>query len=831
MRRVLVALFFMFTLQVFAGECKIAENGKAVVSIVIPKDAGGPVKFAASELKKYLDKMTGTEFQIVNSAKGKAIYLGDCPAAKGQGINSAKIERDGYIIKAVDGNLYITGKDDKKPLNIPAKLKAVNKASFEGKRKLMGSAEWQFNRGTLYGVYRFLEQLGVRWFVMGPMGERVPKEKTITFSGEIKEVPYFKTRVLGGWERTPFNYRPNKKRYPRRDFSELKVMGITPAESILWYLRMRGSSDPIALNHRPAALNWKGRFGKKHPEYFALLTNGKRDVNPDKHSYRDHLCYTNPDVMKITLKEIDMFRSGVNASVLGIKKRYLKRWAANNGWPAGTASGKYFSVLPHDSYRMCHCPTCKKFALPKGSPYSGQASKLVWSFVERVANKVKKGKYPDTKIVCLAYSSYSDPYPGMKKLPDNVVVGFCASDLKRPYNLHYKDNFEKFEKLAAEWDSKSKGPLAFWMHYLYRWAQPHHYAIPIHTPEMYENVTKVMSKYGRWAYMQLNADSVMYELFNRYMVLKQLYDPNIKWQDVFNDYIDRFYGPKAGPIIKKIYEEIGKRSVAQLQKRSGRNDVWNKYYSPEFIKQCRQQVTQAEKVAKGTPYEAAVNLFSKYYIGLMENGQKIFDKNIRQAMKKGASKSSFCRLRGPIKIDGVMDEKAWKKPIRRLPLYNNVDGKSTKYKTKVAITRSNDTLYFGFICDDPKTLERNGGDSVEIFLDPNHDHNSYYQLYITMDGKVSDVYFEGSGEKGNHGWTSNAKVAVKRHKDKWIMEVAIPRKSFPENVTYPSYPWGANVCRTMSKPPVEKDKFSTWSRMIRGKFHQPDMFGHFFFTN
>ena len=236
------------------------------------------------------------------------------------------------------------------------------------------------------------------------------------------------------------------------------------------------------------------------------------------------------------------------------------------------------------------------------------------------------------------------------------------------------------------------------MHYLYRWARPQHYGIPIHTPQMYQDVHQVMKKHGRWAYIQLNGDSIMFELFNRYLTIRQLYDPSLKWQDVFNDYIEKFYGPKAGPIIKKVYDEIGARSVAQLQKRSGRADVWNKYYSPEFLKECRKQVTQAEKVAKGTEYEDAVMLFSKYYLGLMENGQKIFDKDIRQVMKKGSSKTSFCRLRGPIKIDGVMDEKAWGKPIRRLPMHSNINGKRTKWETRVAVTRSNDTLYFGFIC-------------------------------------------------------------------------------------------------------------------------------------
>ncbi len=830
LKELLLTIALFVSAGLFADTCIIAKDGKPAVGIVIPKDAGGPVKFAATELKKYLDKMTGADFKIVTGTTGKAIYLGQA-----SGINTDKVERDAYVIKTDKGNLYIAGKDDKLPADIPAKLKEVDKASFNTRRKLMNRAEWRFQRGTLYGVYRLLEQLGVRWFTIGPKGERVPKEKNISFSGEIMETPWFKTRIIGSWENGPFDYVPNSKRNYKRDFSELKAMNVIPSESILWYLRMRGSSSMIALNHRPASLNWKGRYGKNHPEYFALLSNGRRDLEPDKPSYRDHLCYTNPDVMKITLDEINLYRSGAPASKLGLSKRHLYFNSANNGWPTGVCSDNYFSVLPHDSYRMCQCPNCKKYAMPQNTPYSGQSSKLIWSFVDRCARQVKQGKYPDTKIVCLAYSSYSDPYPGMPKLPDNVIVGFCSSELKRPYFLHYKDNFKRFEKLAAEWDAKSEGPLAFWMHYLYRWAQPQHYAVPIHTPQMYQDVLQVMKKHGRWAYIQLNTDSIMFELFNRYMTLRQLYNPELKWQDMFNDYINKFYGPKAGPIIKKVYDEIGKLSVAQLQQRSGRNDIWDKYYTPEFLKDCRKQVNEALKLAKGTEYEDAVKLFSQYYLGLMEDGQKFFDKNIRQVMKKGSAKVSFCRLRGPIKIDGVMDEKAWGKPIRRLPLYNNVNGAPTKWSTRVAITRSKDMLYFGFICEDPKTLERSSKkgdhDAVEIFLDPNHDHNSYYQLFITMDGKVTDVYFEGDGEKGNHGWTSNAKVAVKRYKDKWVMEVAIPRKSFPENTTNPKHPWGANVCRTMSHPPRPEDKFSTWSRMIRGKFHQPDMFGHFIFTN
>ncbi len=814
----------------FAGKCVIAENGKAEVAIVIPVNAPEPLNFAAHELQTYLQKISGGKFTISTSkpTTGKAIYLGET-LAKDAGINLKGVARDGYIIKALDGNLYIVGKDDRgKHTDIPAKLAAVKKASFKKLKMLMPAGNWAFERGTLYGVYRLLETFGVRWFMPGPKGEIIPKEKKLVFSGEIKEQPYFATRVVGGFL-MPYQYRKSS-RNRNRDFSELQTLGFTPAANILWTLRMRGNSLVIPLNHHPSSTDWVERFAKTNPEYFALLKNGKRDINLQKPSYRSHLCYTNPAVEREIMKEITAYRTGKTAASLGITKR-ADRYPFNRGWATGVVQGKIFSVLPHDSFRGCHCPECNKLNAPPGTPYAQLYSKRVWSFVNRFARKVKK-VYPDQKISCLAYSSYSEPYQGMKPLPDNVIVGFCASDLKRPYLLYPKGKFNEFTALVEKWDSMTEGPLAFWLHMLYRWSKPANDAVPLHIPKMYKKVVDVMAKHGRWVYIQQNTDSVMYELFNRYMLMKLLYNPSADPNKLFNDYLEKFYGPSAGVIIGKIYADIEKRSEALLTARAGRVATWNKFYTPETVKGYRTQVNEALNLAKGTKYETAVKLFSKYYIGLLEKGQADFDKNIRQAMKKGASKASFCHLRSPIKIDGVMDEKAWDKPIRRLILSNNVNGVQTKWKTRVAITRSKDMLYFGFICPDPKTMTRTGTkDSVEIFLDPNHDHNSYYQLYITMNGKVTDVYFEGNGEKGNPGWTSNAQVAVKRHADKWIMEVAIPRKSFPENVERPTHPWGANVCRTMSEPPRKNDKFSTWSKMIRGGFHQADMFGHFFFVN
>ena len=827
---------FIAAFAVFAGECSIANNGSPAMVIVTVPNAPEPVIFAAAELKKYLDKITGGKFQIVNAlpAGKKGIFLGEAASAM-LAPEMKEVKRDGYAIKADSGNLYIAGIDDSgEKTDIAAKLEGVKKASYESRKSLMASDSWSFNRGTLYGVYRLLEQLGVRWFMPGQEGERVPALKNIVFSGEIKENPYFETRHVSSWANAPYGYIKNESVNLKRDFTELQDLSFTPDANILWNLRMRGSSMPLPMSHQSARMGWKDRFGATHPEYFALLANGKRNLDAKNPEYRDQLCYNNPDVLKEILNEVKAFSDGRNASEIGIPERITKRYPYNRGWDPDVAFGNNFSLLPHDSFAPCQCPECMKHAAPKGTLHKEQDSKLVWSYIDRAARELKNIS-PDTRIVCLAYESYSRPYPEMKKLPDNVIVGFCCDDLKRPYMLYYKDNFKEFEKLVGQWDELSGGPMAFWLHCLYRWAQPQNYAVPIHIPEMYDRVVKVMAEHGRYAYIQTDEDSIMYELFSRYQLMKKLYSPELDSRALFNDYLEKFYGPQAAPVIKQIYDDIEKKDIDMLTSKAGKIETWDKFFTPETIASYRKKVIEAEKATAGSQYEKAVKLFSKYYIGLLEKGEQDFDKNIRQTLKNPASKSSICNQRGPIVIDGVIDEKAWDAPIRRLPMVNNVNGKPTQWPTEVRLTRSSDKLYFAFICQDPQTMNRSlqkgEMECIEIFMDPSHGHNSYYQIMIDMDGTVSDIYHQGNGEQGSLGWKSDTEAAVKRYPDHWVMEVAIPRKSFPENELLPTHPWGANFCRTMQKPPVKEDRFSTWSQMIRGSFAQPDMFGHLFFEN
>jgi hypothetical protein len=818
----------------------LAKEGKAEFDIVVQKNAPEPVVFAGEELKTFLNMITGADFKITDKMpeKGHAIVLGDCPAARKVGIDVNKIKRDGYVIKSIGGNIYIAGKDDSgEKADIKKKLEEVKKASFMKKRVIMNEAHWNFERGTLYGAYRFLEELGVRWFFPGSKGMVVPENKELAIEAvDIKEEPYFEYRSVGSSTKTPFAFL-KKSSIAKVDPEEFKELEWTAENNILWGLRQRGSSTLLPLNHRPHSVGMVERFAKSHPEYFALLDNGKRDLDPGNRRYRSHLCYSNPEVMNIAIEDIEAYQKGQSAASRGVPKKITDRHQINNGWHSSVFYGNIFSLLPHDSFRACHCEKCKGMINKNPDEYGRTNSKQVWTFVDKCARELKKRKN-DAKVTCLAYSSYCFPYKGMKKLPDNVIVGMCPAYLNKPYMLADEAQFKKWEKLVESWDDLTEVPLAYWEHCLYRWRRPQFYAVPLHIPHLRDKVFKKMAKHGKWAYIQTMEDSVLFEHFHRYAMLKTFYDPNINIDDLFNDYIEKFYGPKAGPIVKSIYEDIEKRDLEMLKNNSGRIEIWEKYFTPEVLKEYRRKADEAVKLAQGSKYETAAKLFSKYYVGLMEKGNAAFDKHVRKVLNSSGAKSCICavRDRGPMKIDGVLDEKAWEKPTRTLRLGNNVNGKRTEWPTEVKLLRSPDKLYFAFVCHDPDTMKRSmkkgEAENVEIFLDPQHDHDSYYQIMIDMAGRVEDIFYEGGGERGQKAWNSGSEVAIKKHDDRWIVEVAVPRANMNDGLKRPAtHPWGANFCRSMRNPPKPEDTFSRWSPLLLGGFHQPDLFGHIIFQN
>jgi hypothetical protein len=92
---------------------------------------------------------------------------------------------------------------------------------------------------------------------------------------------------------------------------------------------------------------------------------------------------------------------------------------------------------------------------------------------------------------------------------------------------------------------------------------------------------------------------------------------------------------------------------------------------------------------------------------------------------------------------------------------------------------------------------------------------------------VADLYHADSFSGGDHSWNSDCKVCVVLKEDKWIVEMAVPFKSFDIKRPLKNATWGLNIGRgrqaklnvgfedtafspTMSTSSHCPDKFADW---------------------
>jgi hypothetical protein len=128
----------------------LIDEGESPYRIIIPVDAIPSERYAAEELQKYLERISGVKLPIATDDQPMSKYeilLGNNRHMRSLGlqIDLAKLGSEGFLIKTFNNYLVISG----------------------GRP-----------RGTLYGVYTLLEEkLGVRWFT--PDVEYVPKMKRI----------------------------------------------------------------------------------------------------------------------------------------------------------------------------------------------------------------------------------------------------------------------------------------------------------------------------------------------------------------------------------------------------------------------------------------------------------------------------------------------------------------------------------------------------------------------------------------------------------------------------------------------------------------------------
>lgn len=277
----------------------LADKGMTPYRILIPASSNPYERQAASVLQDYIMQISGAALPIITGRRSGSPYeiiLGQNERLDRLGImiNFNELGGDGFVIKTDSLRLIIAG----------------------GSRK-----------GTLFGVYAFLEKyLDCRMYTADM--QVIPKREQIILGKiEDKEIPVIKYRSVhykGTWDAGYADWH----KLSQDENGERKDWGS--------WVHTFNSLVPPQI------------YFRDHPEYFAFR-DGKR--------LPTQLCLTNPDVLKIVIQNL------------------RKRMASN-------PEALYWSVSQNDNRKYCMCDNCQALDKREGSP-----SGSIISFVNQVADE------------------------------------------------------------------------------------------------------------------------------------------------------------------------------------------------------------------------------------------------------------------------------------------------------------------------------------------------------------------------------------------------------------------------------------------------------------
>ena len=182
----------------------------------------------------------------------------------------------------------------------------------------------------------------------------------------------------------------------------------------------------------------------------------------------------------------------------------------------------------------------------------------------------------------------------------------------------------------------------------------------------------------------------------------------------------------------------------------------------------------------------------------------------------------------PPVLDGDLCDAAWQRApvVDEFTYHNNPEPVDVQTHLRVLYTDSD--LWLGIRFDEPNMEKLTPvshprdsmgvfqGEAVEIFVDPGHDQQEYYQIAVNAAGSIYDSV------RTDPSWSAHIRAAVKLLPDAWTLEVAIPwadmgaRPAAGELV-------GLNVCR--DRYLGANRTWSNWSQ-VAANFHDPERFGH-----
>ena len=506
--------------------------------VVFPRQASAVEKTAVKELTEHLSLIMGKKINAVSEeteVAGRKIYVGATRMAAGH-TGNAVFGPEESLLKSVGRDLIITGGNP---------------------------------RGTLYGVYEFLERFGgVVWFFLDDTF--IPQNKKFFWPDNIniRICPVFRYRGIYVFGINQ-SHREELRKYLSRTRDNLFWQGVLTADE-----RARYGITPVL--GRPAPLNTLHHYSVMWPvkgmeSARSLNVAGERDVSRS-YSGPGQVCFSSL-----------LGRRTVAWQMVEFIKEDRREFAEN--------PPRFYNLSINDTSDRCECKECLKRA-EKYKSYAG----TVLEYVNAVAEEVEK-YYPDIIIQTSAYL-FTEKAPEGIKMRSNVVNRLSPSPyvncqtmlpLTSPVNRSTLQNLQKWSKL---------GKIQIWNY----WVVFGHYAgrnAGVTNISALVTNLKLFHRLGSdYVFSECEfPESASFHALRLYLGSHLLRNPYQDIEPLLNRFFHAYFG-SAADAMRRFFDYQNKRQTAEL-KQDCMDSSQRTYLDADYFRSAEKFLSEAEKNAVG----------------------------------------------------------------------------------------------------------------------------------------------------------------------------------------------------------------------------------------
>lgn len=476
-----------------AGALTLADNGKAAAVIVLCDSPAPAEQTAAAELAAYLGAVTGGSFSIVPESQANGmrgcLFVGPTAFAKAHAVDTNAFGPEEWLIRTVEDGLILAG----------------------GRP-----------RGTLYAVYRFLEDtIGVHWW--NAYEEGVPRTPTLRLDSlDRTGKPVIRYRDIYTL------YAGDGGRFAARNrLNRDGDAGIGAA-----YGGEMGYGPPYHV-HTFYTYVPPDPYFATHPEWFSLI-DGKRSAT------NAQLCLTQPELRAFC---VDRLKAYIEQARVAARQK---------DEPPPTV----FDISQNDWGGMCQCDKCQAIAKAEES----EAGPLL-DFLNYIADAIAKD-YPEVSLDTLAYVMTQKP-PKTLQPRDNVIIRLCdtGSNFTKPITVPENHLFREH---LLNWARIAKN-LRIW-DYAVTYATD--YGLPLPTVHTYGPDYRFYAEHNVEGVLTEHEFPILADMrdFKIWMMMKMLEDPYRDYDALVQVFTDGFYGAAGGPMRRYLarLEQAGDAKPSHL---------------------------------------------------------------------------------------------------------------------------------------------------------------------------------------------------------------------------------------------------------------------------